>query len=239
MKRCTILRHVPFEGPGSFAPVLRARGYALESVDVARPEDLPEHAATADLLLVLGGPDAVYDRHPYLEAEILLVRERLEAGRPTLGICLGAQVMAAALDTPVRKGGRKEIGWYPIELECGAEHDPVAAELAARTSWTFHWHGDTFGLPAGTIPLARSNEYDVQGFRYGDHAYAIQFHPEITIDDLPRWIEAYRDELAATPEAQPIEEMLRLGAALDRSMREQAGRFLHAYLNRIEGRERA
>lgn len=237
MRRCVALRHVPFEGLGSFAPVLRARGWETRTVDVTRPEQIPAGAATADLLVLLGGPDSVCEPPPYLEAEIALARERIDAGRATLGICLGSQVLAAALGGTVRHGPRPEIGWTSIELECDAEHDPVGAALAARTSMAFHWHGDTFDLPPGARPLARSQAYDVQGFSHGDLTWAIQFHPEITAADLPRWIDGYREELAGTPEAQPAEEMLRLAEALDGPIRDQAGRFLNALLNRIEAAE--
>ncbi len=236
MKRCVALRHVRFEGLGSLAPPLARRGWSVETADVARPQDIPGGASEADLLVILGGPDAVYDRPPHLDAEIALARARIRAGRPTLGICLGAQVLAAALDAPVGKAPAKEIGWYPVEREFDRESDPVAALLVERSSMAFHWHGDAFPLPAGCEPLARSTRTDCQGFRHRELTYGIQFHPEITARDLPLWLEGYRDELRATPEAQPEAEIRALGDALDPVVRYQTGRFMEAYLARVEAR---
>ncbi len=234
MNRCVILRHVSFEGPGSLAAPLSDRGWSTAVHDVARPEDLPAGASEAALVLYLGGPDAVYDHPAYLDAEIALARERIAAGRANLGICLGAQVLAAALGAGVRKAPSKEIGWYPIELEGDGEAEPVAAHLAERTSHAFHWHGDTFDLPPDAVALARSRLTENQGFRHGALTYGLQFHPEITPGDLVHWIEGYRGELARTPEAQSAGDMMRTADAFDPVVRRQAGEFMNAYLAVVE-----
>jgi len=239
MNRCVILRHVPFEGPGSLAGPLDARGWASLDVQVRRPEDIPAQASEAALVLYLGGPDAVYDRHPYLEAEIALARRRIAAGRANLGLCLGGQVLAAALGATVRKAEAKEIGWYPIELEMEGLADPVVKRLTETTSQAFHWHGDTFGLPPGTTALARSQRTERQGFRHGPLTIGLQFHPEITAKDLALWVEGYRSDLDRSPEAQPAAEMLATAEAFDPVVRRQAERFMDAYLAVVEAaRER-
>jgi GMP synthase (glutamine-hydrolysing) len=234
MNRCVILRHVPFEGPGSLAAPLAARGWASLDVHVKRPEDVPAEASEAALVLYLGGPDAVYDHHPYLDAEIALARRRIAAGRANLGICLGAQVLAAALGAEVRKAPAKEIGWYPIELEMEAVGDPVAGKLTEKTSHAFHWHGDTFDLPDGATALARSKRTERQGFRHGSLIYGLQFHPEITADDLLLWMDGYGAELARTPEAQSAEDMMQTARAFDPVVRRQAEGFMNAYLAEVE-----
>jgi GMP synthase (glutamine-hydrolysing) len=234
MNRCVILRHVPFEGPGSLAAPLRDRGWSAAVHDVTRPEDLPAGASEAGLVLYLGGPDSVYDHPAYLEAEIALARRRVAAGRANLGICLGAQVLAAALGAGVRKAPAKEIGWYPIELERDSGAEPVAAHLAERTSHAFHWHGDTFDLPPDAVALARSRLTENQGFRYGALTYGLQFHPEITAADLVHWIEGYRAELDRTPEAQSAGDMVRTAEAFDPIVRRQAEGFMNAYLAAVE-----
>ncbi len=234
MGHCVALRHVWFEGLDLLAGPLDRLGWRTTVAGVRRPEDIPAAADTADLLVVLGGPDGVYESHPYLDREIELVRGRLAGDRPVLGICLGSQVLAEALGATVRRAPHKEIGWYPITPSPEAAGDPLAAEFTAGTPLTLHWHGDTFDLPPGTVPLARSAVTACQGFRYRDHTYALQFHPEVSAERLPAWIEGYRDELSATPEAQPPEDMLRTAAEIGPAVRARTERFMEGYLRRLE-----
>jgi GMP synthase (glutamine-hydrolysing) len=147
-------------------------------------------------VIVLGGPLGVYqaDEHPFLDREIALIRACLDEGRPVLGICLGAQLLAAAAGARVYPGERgKEIGWAAVELSDAGVADPLWAGFPRRFT-TFHWHGDTFDLPDGAELLARTPGY-VQAFRLGVHAYGVQFHPEVVPPELESWIVAYRLEL--------------------------------------------
>jgi GMP synthase (glutamine-hydrolysing) len=232
MRHCIALRHVAFEGLGALAFPLEVRGWAVDVVDVADPEDVPPAAVAADLLILLGGPDSVYDHPPYIDAEIDLSRRRIADGRATLGICLGAQILAAALGAEVRRGPVPEIGWHLVVFTPEAEHDPVMRHLA---EWiVLQWHGDTFELPDGAVRLARSADYENQGFKYADLTYALQFHPEVTSEELPLWVEGYREMLARTPAAQSPEMILARARIQDARTRTQVSEFMEAYLDAIE-----
>jgi GMP synthase (glutamine-hydrolysing) len=194
------IRHVAFEDLGSFEPVLAERGFRVryvEATDGLREVDGSEPA----LVIVLGGPigafeDAIY---PFLAHELQLLERRLAADRPTLGICLGAQLMARVLGARVYPGPRKEIGWGPLTLSAEGRRSPLV-RLAGRGEAVLHWHGDTFDLPAGAIRLASTSHYENQAFSWGRSALALQFHPEVTASGLERWFVGHACEIAATPD---------------------------------------
>lgn len=192
-KTAVALRHVAFEDLGSAAEVLTAHGYAAEYLEAAIDELNVARAREADLLVVLGGPIGAYDEHlfPFLTDELALIEHRLRSGRATLGICLGAQLMARALGARVFPGGRKEIGWSRLELrEQGAR-----GVLAPLKCPVFHWHGDTFDLPEGAVHLAASDLYQQQAFAWNHHGLALQFHLEATARGLERWYVGHSSEL--------------------------------------------
>ena len=191
---CTVIRHVEIEDLGYLGKGLQKGGIRVRYVDASGPaRELP--AADAPLI-VLGGPMAAYDtdRHPFLAREIELIRRCLERERPVLGICLGAQLLAAAAGARVYHGERgKEIGWAEVELSEAGVADPIWAGFP-QCFMTFHWHGDTFDIPDGAVLLASSDRYP-QAFRLGPSAYGVQFHPEVVPVELEAWIRAYRLEL--------------------------------------------
>lgn len=197
--RALVLNHVPFEDLGSLGPVLEQRGFAVETVDAATAQFPLAQADDADLLVVLGGPIGVYeaDVYPFLTGEIECMRRRLAANRPALGICLGAQLMTAALGARVYPGANgAEIGWASIEFSGSGEPPQWFAPLVAGGMPVFHWHGDTFDLPAGAESLARSQLYEQQAFMVGRHGLALQFHPEVTAHGLERWYVGHAAELS-------------------------------------------
>jgi GMP synthase (glutamine-hydrolysing) len=202
--QAVVFSHVPFEDLGSLRPELERRGFAIDTVDVANARfPLPE-AASCDLLVVMGGPIGVCDSadYPFLTAEIESIRERLRARKPILGICLGAQLMAAALGARVYSGtpgpGTRgpEIGWFPIQPAGPAPSPAWFAPLAAGGLRLLHWHGDTFDLPAGARHLARTDLYENQAFAVENCALALQFHPEVTEAGLERWYVGHACELS-------------------------------------------
>ena len=176
-----VLRHVPAEGLGLLANVLRELGIHHRYLDLPRGEPPPKDLRGVGGLIVLGGPMAAYqqDRYPFLATESGLVERALAAGRPVLGICLGAQLIASVLGARVYPGERREVGWAPITLTDDGRDDAVFG-LMEPTVTVFHMHGDTYELPADARNLARSALYEQQAFRYGDLVYGLQFHLEFT-----------------------------------------------------------
>ncbi|HYA81646.1 MAG TPA: glutamine amidotransferase, partial [Methylocystis sp.] len=152
-----------------------------------------------DLVIVLGGPIGVYERdaYPFLNAEIEGLRSRLLARRPTLGLCLGAQLMAAALGARVYPGAQgKEIGWGRLSPGDGLREAEAFAEFLNASAFVLHWHGDTFDLPAGARRLSSSDKYLNQAFAIEDFALGLQFHIEVTAKGLERWYVGHACELA-------------------------------------------
>jgi GMP synthase (glutamine-hydrolysing) len=196
--RALVLSHVAFEDLGTLEPPLRARGFAIETVDAATARFPLPQAESCDLLVVLGGPIGVYDHqdYPFLNEEIACIGERLKARKPILGICLGAQLMAAALGARVYPGEHgAEIGWSPLQAAPNAETPAWFAPLLAEGVSVFHWHGDTFDLPSRALHLAKTETYDHQGFVIEDFALGLQFHPEVTAAGLERWYVGHACEL--------------------------------------------
>ncbi|MDR3436897.1 glutamine amidotransferase [Telmatospirillum sp.] len=198
MKTAIAIRHVHFEDLGQLGPLLWRSGYQVAYLDAGvDPLDLHDLAA-ADLLVVLGGPIGAYedDAYPFLGDEIEAVYHRLERERPTLGICLGAQIMARSLGKRVYPSGTKEIGWAPVNLtEVG--QSSVLAPIDGLS--VLHWHGDTFDLPDETTHLARTDKVANQAFALDDFGLALQFHLEADPLQLERWYIGHATEIAATP----------------------------------------
>lgn len=196
MLRALALRHTSYVGPDLVGEWLHDRCFSL-TIREAPALDADEVQST-DMLLILGGEMGVYeqDKHPWLTREIAAIRTRLEAGKPTLGLCLGAQLMAAALGAEVRKGeAGQEIGWRAIELTADGAASVLAPLHGARV---MQWHGDTFDLPRGALRLATNEMYANQAFAAGDHALALQFHLETTPTGLDSWLADHdHPELAA------------------------------------------
>jgi GMP synthase (glutamine-hydrolysing) len=190
------LSHLPFEDLGTLEAELERRGFDIQTVDVATAQFPLPQTMSCDLLVVLGGPIGVYDAadYPFLTAEIDCIKQRLEAQKPVLGICLGAQLMAAALGAKVYPGSRgAEIAWFPL---LPAEPSPEwFMPLLAEGLKLFHWHGDTFDLPVGGHRLAATELYENQAFSFGDFALGLQFHPEVTAIGLERWYVGHASEL--------------------------------------------
>jgi GMP synthase (glutamine-hydrolysing) len=184
--RVLAFRHVPFEGLGLIEPALESRGIALDYADLYQDgAELPD-ADAYDGLIFLGGPMSANDPLPYLSAEMRVMERAVAAGTPVLGVCLGAQLIAKTLGAPVYRNTTKEIGWFDIQLTQAAVADPVFNGLDPIET-VFHWHSDTFDLPAGAELLARSDRTERQAFKYGHAVYALQFHLEVTGQMIVNW----------------------------------------------------
>lgn len=183
-----VLQHVPHEGPGALGPAMRETGADVQVVRIDGGEPVPSPGAVDTMtgLVVMGGPMGVHDDLPWLEAERALIRTAVEAGLPVLGVCLGAQQLAAALGAEVMKGPEPECGVGEVHLTPMALSDPVFG--AAPTPLPcVHWHGDTFSLPEGAVRLAGNEAYENQAFRMGACAYGLQFHVEVTASLVAHW----------------------------------------------------
>ncbi len=190
------MKNISTEGPGTIEDYLRENGIDYKIVDLSCEElSLTEKTNT---LIIMGGPMSVNesDVYPYIRKEVELVQDFIRNGKQVLGICLGAQIMANALGAKVYPGPEKEIGWFDIELQNGGFRDARMTAMAmhpkAGDFWkkfkVFHWHGETFDLPAGAVRLAKSALYPNQAFRYGENAYAFQFHIEVSKDMIYSWL---------------------------------------------------
>ena len=194
MKRCVAIQHVAFENLGVFVQPLEEAGFAISYVQAGVVPMEPELWKDADLAVVLGGPIGVYqdDLYPFLADEKALVATRLASGRPLLGICLGAQLMASALDADVYPGTAKEIGWGQVDLTPAGLSGPLAELTGAPV---LHWHGDTYDLPRGCDLLASTPITPHQAFRPGPGQLALQFHAEMDAAMMETWLVGHCCEL--------------------------------------------
>jgi GMP synthase-like glutamine amidotransferase len=190
--RVQVFQHVPFEGLGSMEPWFAGRGHILSTVRFHAGE-LPA-GPDPDWLIVMGGPMGVHDEaeFPWLRAEKAALKAALDRGAAVLGVCLGAQLMAHVLGAEVKPNGQKEIGWFPVGLSDAAKAAWTGRVFPERFT-PFHWHGDTFGIPAGAVPLGSSAACANQGFLWRERALGLQFHPEVT----PASLESLARECAA------------------------------------------
>jgi GMP synthase - Glutamine amidotransferase domain len=197
-RQAIVLRHVAFEDLGLLAPALARAGWDHDILEAATADLTQKRIADADLLIVLGGPVGVGDigDYPFLAQEIALLEKRLARDRPTLGICLGSQLMAAALGARVYAGPVKEIGWSPLQLTDDGRASCLAP-LGESDATVLHWHGDTFDLPAGAMRLASTAAYANQAFAFGKNALALQFHVEADPARLEEWYVGHTAELGA------------------------------------------
>ena len=200
MSRILVFQHVAAEPLGTLDPLIRRRGHRVKFVNFERSPDAQPKIDRYRGLIVLGGPMNVEDRdqRPHLQTEIAVIGDALAQGKPVLGICLGAQLLAHALGAEVRRHDVSEIGWYDLATTEHGRSDPVLAPLGALAP-VFQWHGYSFDLPAGAAHLARTTTCENQAFRYGENAYGFQFHLEMNKPLIERWLNlpSYRDDLIA------------------------------------------
>ncbi len=195
MKRALIIRHVPYEGVAGYREPIEAAGYHVDRIDVADPAFSSLDLAEPDLLIMMGGPMGVYeaDTHPWIACQLRRLALRLAADRPTLGVCFGAQMIAAALGARVYPGPDKEVGFHPVTVHASAASGPLRHIAKVPV---LHWHGDTFTLPEGVELLASSHVYEHQAFARGPNLLALQFHAEMGEDErFDVWLEQWPESV--------------------------------------------
>lgn len=201
-----LLKHFDFDDPSFF---ISWAGQNEAELTVLFPPN-GFHApsfASFDLLIILGGPMSAYQDHeyPWLQSEKVFIREAVQLGKKVLGICLGAQMLAEVLGGKVYRNPNKEIGWHPVQRN-GIRHPLL--EGVPNGFYSFHWHGDTFELPEGTVSLAFSEACRNQAFTYGEHVLGLQFHLETTEACLATMLERWQHELIEAPWIQKAEQIL-------------------------------
>ncbi|MBO9622739.1 MAG: glutamine amidotransferase [Sphingomonas sp.] len=217
MKTGLIIRHTPYEGIAGFREPIEAAGYVLDRIDVTDPAFADLDFDAPDLLLMMGGPMGVYERetHPWIAHEVERLAERIARGLPTLGVCLGAQMIAAAMGAEVRPGPVKEVGFSPLALNSAGADSPLRHVADVPV---LHWHGDTFGLPDGVELLASTAAYAHQAFRRGPELLALQFHAEMGEDPrFEAWLEngpGFVAEAGTTPDRLRAEHAAKGPAAV-------------------------
>ncbi|MFH1494509.1 MAG: type 1 glutamine amidotransferase [Pseudomonadota bacterium] len=202
------LQQVPFEGPGSIAEWVRRGGHTLGATRLYLGDPLPA-VETLDLLVVMGGPMNIYEEasYPWLVDEKRFIEQAITAGRRVLGICLGAQLIADVLGAKVYANADKEIGWFPVETTPAASGAGPFADFPRQLE-VFHWHGDTFDIPAGALHVAHSAGCTNQAFVYDDRVVGLQFHLETTPASANQIIVHGADELVEGRYIQRPQEML-------------------------------
>ena len=187
-KTVLVLQNHPFDPMGNLEPVLHDHGFAITVLQLPQDQALLAAQDPPDLLIVLGGSPGAYetDKYPFLQKELDLLQARLQKKRPSLGICLGAQLIARALGARVYAGPVTELGWYQLQATPEGLRSPLAPLLQAD-SQVYQSHGDHYDAPPGATILAKTAAYAYQSFSVGSYAMATQFHPEVTPRMMTQW----------------------------------------------------
>jgi GMP synthase (glutamine-hydrolysing) len=237
MMLATAIRFVHFEDLGSFEADLGRRGYTVRYAGATVDEINNLNPLVPHLLICLGGPIGAYEDgiYPVLKPIMKALERRIAADLPTMGICLGAQIIARVLGARVYPGGRKEIGWSPLRLTESGRRG-FLRHLGAEHARVLHWHGDTFDLPTRATLLASTDMYPNQAFAFGSSVLGLQFHAEATASGLERWYIGHACEISSTPGV----EVAALRADTERfapALRASAARFFEEWLSQTGAEE--
>lgn len=230
MKQLLALRHVPFEDLGYFEPIFQGHGFKVIYMDAGKDNIKFIETVDPDILVICGGPISVNDEHlyPFLADECKIVESRLKRGKCTLGICLGAQVIAKVLGASVYSAKSKEIGWSPLTLTKEGRQSPLRF-LAEENANVFHWHGETFDLPQRATLLASTPVCANQAFSFENHTLALQFHPEVIPHHLEQWYIGHSLELSQLKNID-LHQMRLQAIHWGPLLKQQGEKFLHAWI---------
>ncbi len=193
-----ILQHVANEGAGTLASFMRQRGIAYRTLALYDDQPLPKDTDQVRAALIMGGPMNVYeeDKYPFLTVENLFIKKLIDKDIPTLGVCLGSQLIAKALGSRVYRAPAEEVGWSDITLSEAARQDVLFSRMPYPAMRVLQWHGDTFDIPRGATLLAQSPVVPHQAYRYKNNIYALQYHIEVDEPMLQDW---FKDSPAREP----------------------------------------
>lgn len=201
------LQHVPFEDIGSLLQDVQIQEHQLSTTRWYNGDSAPS-IDSFDVLIVMGGPMGVYDDdvYPWLATEKQLIKDAIAAGKKIFGICLGAQLIASVLGAKVTRNAHREIGWFPLQINPQSTH-PVA-NILAKCNKVFHWHGDTFALPANAQLIASSEACEHQAYIIDNQIYGFQFHLETTEKSASALIQNCAEDLDNSTYVQTAEEIM-------------------------------
>ena len=210
-------QHVEFEGLGRIEEWVTLSRHSLTATKFFDNIWFPE-ISDFDILIIMGGPMSVNEENkfPWLAEEKKFIRKAIDAGKVVIGICLGSQLVSAALGAKVYQNKEKEIGWFDIELTCFAKSDKLFFDMDDKLK-VFQWHGDTFDIPEKAVHLAFSKGCKNQAYSYKDKVLALQFHLEPTQNSLRQMVDAGRDELKSARYVQTEQELLRYDQLIESS----------------------
>ena len=241
MRRLLVFQHVPHEILGTFDPLLKAAGFRIRYINFGRQPHARPRLDGYSGLVVLGGPMNVdqVDAYPHLETEMDAIREAVVRGIPVMGICLGAQLAAAALGARINRNPVREIGWYDVSPTPEGLDDPLFRHFAG-TRKIFQWHGYTFGLPQGAVLLASSPDCKHQAFRYGENVYGLQFHLEVDQPLIERWLKTPGNmrEIKGMAEGRLADQIRRDTARYARESRDLGDQVFGEFLGLFHHRRR-
>ncbi|VAW00014.1 Glutamine amidotransferase, class I [hydrothermal vent metagenome] len=233
MPTAVAIRHISFEGLGIFEEALEETGYTVHYYDIGEHDLRTPELGSADLAIILGGPISANDdtNYPFLKEELKIIERRLADNQPTMGICLGAQLIARAAGARVYPSGHTEIGFAPITLTDAGSVSPLAS--FADDPVTFHWHGDTFDLPAKACRLASTKLCENQAFTIGRNTVGFQFHPELDARTIEKWLVGHAAELASN--AIDIPHLRARANELGEQLATKARKVMMSWLKGING----
>ena len=228
--RVHFIQHVPFESPGYLLQWATEQQYDISFTKIYEAVAFPA-VEDIDWLVIMGGPMGVYeeDKHAFLKPEKAFIQSVIAAGKKVLGICLGSQLIAEVSGAKVYPNKEKEIGWWPVQKVAQANELSLTAALPDELM-TFHWHGDTFDLPAGATHLFATAVCPHQGYLLGRNVAGLQFHPEATPELIQAMITHGQDELLVAPHIQTATTMQDLTTRYAASQHQHLSVFLRAFL---------
>lgn len=233
MKTALVIRHLAFEDLGLFERTIEASGYQVRYLEAGMDDLSWIEPVDPDLLIILGGPISANDEnnYPFIEDELELLQARLNSDLPTLGICLGAQLMARCLGAKIYPGPEKEIGWAPVKLTDAGKASSLK-HLASGHGHVLHWHGDIFDIPQGAVHLASSEKVMNQAFSWKKRGLALQFHPEVSAHGMERWYIGHVGEIQQTDDIS-VKQLRADSQKYAYEMDMHANRFMEDWLNSL------